>query len=342
MAGEWKEEEESGKWKETHSSHHSLDSFITLGELLIMRTFIVSLVVAATLIGTTTQARVWTDSSGNYSLEGDLVAFDGSDLVLQKADKTLVGVDLEQLSKEDQEYVKSQQAKEDLDKAGKGEQTWEMRNGLKVLGKVVDYMRRDVTFRMFRGTIYVNDQKFENLPEVYQRIAPLVAAHFTERDITDRAGLFDWLRRRRGEPETFTTEGVLLELPNGNHYAVPFFLFSDKALAALKPGWDRWAASEQKYEDQKESALYLQSQAQAFQQSAERTAQFQKLQLQLQGYTAGLFSLWEVVLYPNPGTPGTALSVVVPGRDSRQASITAMERNPGYTVGPIARVNRQF
>lgn len=307
-----------------------------------MLRFTVFFVFAAIWFGLNAQARVWTDSTGNYSLEGDLVAFDGADLVLQKADNTLVGVDLEQLSEKDQEYVKSKEAKDTLDQKGKGEHAWEMRNGLKVIGKVVDYMRRDVTFRMFRGTIYVNDQKFENLPEVYQKITPLVAAHFTERNITDRAGLFDWLRRRRGEPETFTTEGVLLELPNGNHYAVPFFLFSDKALLALKPGWDRWAASAQEYEDQQESALYLQSQAQAFQEDAQRTAEFQKLQLQLQGYTAGLFSLWEVVLYPNPGTPGTALSVVVPGRDSRQASITAMERNPGYSVGPVARVNRQF
>lgn len=308
----------------------------------IMRRFAISLVLVVGCFAMNVHAREWTDASGNYSLEGDLVAFDGSDLVLQKADKTLVGVDLEQLSEKDQEYVKSQEVKDELEKKGKAEHVWEMRNGLKVIGKVVDYMRRDVTFRMSRGTIYVNDQKFENLPEVYQKIAPLVAAHFTEREITDRAGLFDWLRRRRGEPETFTTEGVLLELPNENHYAVPFFLFSDKALQSLKPGWDRWLAAAEKYEAQQESSLYLQSQAQAFQQDQERTAQFQKLQLQLQAYTAGLFSLWEVVLYPNPGTPGTALSVVVPGRDSRQASFTALERNPGYSIGPVARVNRQF
>ncbi|TWU29873.1 SHD1 domain-containing protein [Bythopirellula polymerisocia] len=307
-----------------------------------MLRFMISMVLAATWFGLNADARVWTDKSGNYSLEGDLVAFDGADVVIQKTDKTLVGVDMEQLSEKDQEYAKSEEAKIALEKAGKGDQVWEMRNGLKVIGKVVDYMRRDVTFRMARGTIFVNDVKFENLPEVYQKIAPLVAAHFTERDITDRAGLFDWLRRVRGAPQTFTTEGVLMELSNGNHYAVPFFLFSEKALLALKPGWDRWAASAQKYEDQQESALYLQSQAQAFQQSAEQTAQFQKLQLQLQAYTAGMFSLWEVVLYPNQGTPGTALSVVVPGRNSRQAQITAMEQNPGYSLGPVARVNRQF
>ncbi len=302
----------------------------------------VPVLLAVTSFGLNAQARVWTDKTGNYSLEADLVAFDGSDLVLQKADKTLVGVDMEQLSEKDQEYAKSQEAKDALEKLGSAEHVWEMRNGLKVIGKVVDYMRRDVTFRMFRGTIYVNDHKFENLPEVYQKIAPLVAAHYTGRDITDRAGLFDWLKRVKGAPQTFTTEGVLLELPNGNHYAVPFFLFSDKALQSLKPGWDRWVASAENYEAQQESALYLQSQAHAYQQDAERTAQFQKLQLQLQAYTAGLFSLWEVVLYPNRGTPGTALSVVVPARDSRQAQITAMEQNPGYSLGPVARVNRQY
>ncbi len=39
-----------------------------------MRLSVVSLVIIATLFLTTAQARVWTDKSGNYSLEADLVA----------------------------------------------------------------------------------------------------------------------------------------------------------------------------------------------------------------------------------------------------------------------------
>jgi hypothetical protein len=284
--------------------------------------------------------RVWTDASGKYSFEADLIAFNETDLVLQKPDKTLVAVDFEQLSAEDQKYVQSKEAAEALDKLHAKKQIWKMRSGLEVIGNVVDYVRKDVTFSMTRGRIYVNDQQFENLTGIQQKVVPLVAAHFTGRDITDRAGLFDWLRRRRGEPITFTVEGVQMELENGDLYGVPFFLFSDQALAVLKPGWEQWAAKTSTFEQQQESELQLQTAAQSFHDGQAQTNQLLKMQLQLQAFQAGL--LWEVMLYPEAGTLGWPLYVVVPGRDSRQAGWNALAKNPGYTLGPIARVSPRF
>lgn len=306
-----------------------------------MLKFIFTLSLVFVVISTA-QARKWTDASGNYSFEGDLIAFNETDLVIQKADKTLVAVDLEQLSKGDQEYVTSKEAAAEVDKRKAKRQVWKMASGLEVIANVVDYIRKDVTFSMTRGKIYVNDTLFENLTGIQQRVATLVAAHFTGRPITDRAGLFDWLKRVRGAPQTFTCEGVQMELENGDLYAVPFFLFSEDALKALKPGWDQWAAKNATWEQQQESELRLQTQAQSFQEGQAQTNQLLKMQLQMQAFQAGLFSLWEVVLYPGPGVGGWPLSVVVPGRDSRQAAEAALANNPGYTVGPIARVNRQF
>jgi hypothetical protein len=316
-----------------------------MSEFSLTETFMFKfIVIATTLILTvsTAHARKWTDSSGNYSFEGDLIAFNETDLVIQKSDKTLVAVDLEQLSKADQEYVTSKEAAEAVDKRNAKQQVWKMASGLEVIADVVDYIRKDITFSMTRGKIYVNDTLFENLTGVQQRVVPLIAAQFTGRPITDRAGLFDWLKRVRGAPQTFTYEGVQMELDNGDLYAVPFFLFSPEALKVLKPGWDEWAAKHSTWEQQQESELRLQTQAQSFQEGQAQTNQLLKLQLQMQAYQAGLFSLWEVVLYPGPGVGGWPLSVVVPGRDSRQAAEAALANNPGYTVGPIARVNRQF
>src|SRR5690606_1071850 len=145
--------------------------------------------------------------------------------------------------------------------------------------------------------IYVNDVLFENLNGVQQAVAPLIAAHFTERDITDRAGLFDWLKRRKGEPETFTVEGVQMEMENGDLYAVPFFLFSYRALAVLKPGWDEWASQHATFEQQQETELRLQTAARSFQENQAQTNQLLKMQLHLQAYQSGL--LWEVMLIPN-------------------------------------------
>lgn len=287
-------------------------------------------------------AREWKDASGKYSFEADLIAYNETDLVLQKADKTLVAVDMEQLSAADQEYVKSKEAAEAVDKQGAKQQVWKMRSGLEVIGDVLDYVQKDVTFSMTRGKIYVNDQLFENLTGVQQKVVPAVAAHFTGRDITDKAGLFDWLKRRKGEPETFTCDGVQLEMENGDLYAVPFFLFSDEALKVLKPGWDEWSAKNATFAQQQETELRLQTQAQNFHDNQAETNQLLKMQLQMQAFDAGLFSLWEVMLYPNAGTGGWPLYVVVPGRDSRQAGFAALEKNPGYSLGPIARVNRQY
>jgi hypothetical protein len=284
------------------------------------------------------EARVWTDVSGNYTFEANLVAFNDTDLVLEKADKTLVAVDMEQLSAADQEYIKSKEAAEEVDKRGAKQQVWKMASGLEVIGDVVDYVQKEMTFSMSRGKIYVNDQLFENLTGIQQRVVPLIAAQFTKRPITDRAGLFDWLKRRKGEPETFTYDGVQMEMENGDLYAVPFFLFSDEALKVLKPGWEEWSSKHATFEQQQESELRLQTQAQG----GTETNQLLKMQLQMQAYQAGLFSLWEVMLYPGPNMSGWPLYVVVPGRNSAQAAEAALQKNPGYTVGPIARVNRQY
>jgi hypothetical protein len=245
---------------------------------------------------------------------------------------------MEQLSAADQEYIKSKEAAEDVDKRGAKQQVWKMASGLEVIGDVVDYVQKEMTFSMSRGKIYVNDQLFENLTGIQQRVVPLIAAQFTKRPITDRAGLFDWLKRRKGEPETFTYDGVQMEMENGDLYAVPFFLFSDEALKVLKPGWEEWSSKHATFEQQQESELRLQTQAQ----SGTETNQLLKMQLQMQAYQAGLFSLWEVMLYPGPNMTGWPLYVVVPGRNSAQAAEAALEKNPGYTVGPIARVNRQY
>lgn len=284
------------------------------------------------------EARVWTDVSGNYTFEANLVAFNDTDLVLEKADKTLVAVDMEQLSAADQEYIKSKEAAEEVDKRGAKQQVWKMASGLEVIGDVVDYVQKEMTFSMSRGKIYVNDQLFDNLTGIQQRVVPLIAAQFTKRPITDRAGLFDWLKRRKGEPETFTYDGVQMEMENGDLYAVPFFLFSDEALKVLKPGWEEWSSKHATFEQQQESELRLQTQAQG----GTETNQLLKMQLQMQAYQAGLFSLWEVMLYPGPNMSGWPLYVVVPGRNSAQAAEAALQKNPGYTVGPIARVNRQY
>lgn len=282
--------------------------------------------------------RTWTDKSGKYGVKAELVAYSEKDAILQRDDRRLVSIAIEDLSKEDQEFLKSKLAVQANEENLGKPQTWEMKSGLEVIGNVVDYTRRDVTVQRRRGKVYVNDRVFGNLPQVYQRIVPLVVSHFEENRVHDEKSLTAWLVHKKGEPQTYTCEGVVLELPSGDEYAIPFFLFSDASLELLQPGWQEWAAAQDDYEAQQDAAFRLQSLAAANQQNAEVNQQIARMQLGMQAVEVGATSLWEVMLYPGSGVGGPPLCVVVPGRDSRAASANAMQRNPGYTPGPVRKV----
>jgi hypothetical protein len=146
----------------------------------------------------------------------------------------------------------------------------------------------------------------------------------------------------RGEPRTFTCEGVLLELENGDEYGVPFFFFSADDLKILQPGWQRWLAAEKDRAKHEQESFLLQKQAQAYQQDRMIDRQIAMMQLQMQGYQAGLFDLWEVCMLPGPGVASPPLAVVVPARDSRSAAVEAVRSNPGFVVGPIRKVSRKY
>ena len=116
------------------------------------------------------EGRTWTDSTGAYRIEADLVGFNDSTVVLKKDNRQLVAFPIAKLSQEDRAYLKSKDAVEQARRSADAVQTWTTASGLKVVGRVVDYARKDITIQQRRGKTYVNDQLFANLPEVYQKL----------------------------------------------------------------------------------------------------------------------------------------------------------------------------
>jgi hypothetical protein len=286
--------------------------------------------------------RVWTDSTGYYHVKADLIAFNDTTVVLKKENRQLVAVPLTKLSQDDQSYLKSKEAAEQAHRSADAMQTWTMASGLKVVGRVVGYGKKDVTIQRRRGKIYVNDRLFDNLPEVYQKMLPKIVAHFEKTPIDDQRGLESWVMKLRGEPRTFTCEGVILELENGDEYGIPFFFFSEDDLKILRPGWTRWLAAEQDRNRRDQESFLVQTQAQAYQQDRMVNQQIAMMQLQMEGYQAGLFDLWEVQLFPGPGVASPPLIVVVPGRDSRYAAAEAVRLHPGFVAGAVGKVRRYY
>jgi hypothetical protein len=117
-------------------------------------------------------------------------------------------------------------------------------------------------------------------------------------------------------------------------------MFSDEDLNLLKSRWGDWqsAANKNDYTRQEDHAFLLRSLAMARHRDQQVNREIAMMQLQLQAVQAGVTSLWEVTLYPAAGRGGPPLWVVMPGRNSRQATEAALQRNPGYVAGPVRRV----
>ena len=281
-------------------------------------------------------AREWTDSTGKYKTEADLVAFNHEKVVLKREGKQLLSLPLDKLSQADREYLES------LDKdttRTPEQQTWTLRDGTKVIARVVGYARRDVTIQRRRARTYVNDRVFSNLPEIYRKMVPKIVAHFENVKLENERDFESWVLKQKGEPRTFKCEGVILELEGGDEYGVPFFFFSDQDLQVLKPGWDAWAAENADPDQRDDASFHLEAMAEAYQRDREVNQQVAQMQLMLQAVDAGVTSLWEVMIYPVPPQGFGPQIVVVPGRDSRQATQNALRQYPGARAGAARRVS---
>jgi hypothetical protein len=308
-----------------------------------MRSALIAASLAATVLALETpgyvHAREWTDATGKYKVEADLVAVNETTAVLLKKDHELVSFALSDLSEADLEYLKSRETEAGADPFSEKKQKWTMKSGLEVIGSIVDYARKDVTIQRRRGRIYVNDRPFDNLPAIYRTMVPKIVGHFENTTLETDKDLQSWVIAQKGKARTFTCEGVILELENGDEYGVPFFFFSEDDLKVLQPGWERWTAVEKDEQEKEQERFRLESAAKAYQHDRMVQQEIAVMQLQLLAVATGATDLWEVRLLPSRAVGGPPLSVVVPAPDSRSASVLAAQKYPGYAVGPVRKAS---
>ncbi len=305
---------------------------------MLLRSLLLVVFLGLATCATAAEPREWSDVTGRYKVTATLVAASNTMAVLENEEKQLSAVEIEYLSDADKEYIaKWQEEQESTDP--QAPYVWTMRSGLQVKGWAIAYDRRDVTLQRHRGNLYVNDKRFDNLPVIYQKMIPRIVGHFENAEMESTEDLMAWARRQRAAPRTFTVDGVMLELENGDRYLVPFFFFSAKDMQLLQPGWDRWLAQRNEADAKERENFLLRAQTEAYHQNQQTQQQMSQLHLQLLAVNAGVVDLWRVALVPRPGTglmPGT---VIVPAQNSRDAAQAAMAAHPGYNVGPIARAN---
>lgn len=292
-----------------------------------------------TIASTAIHAREWNSANGHYQLQADLISFNDELAVLKKTDGTMVAVELKELSKSDLEFLASKESKTSQKKSADEMQTWTSADGMKVRGRVIAFGRKELTVVRKTGKVYVNDKLFSELDDLHQRLVLKIVSKLENAVLDDEEKLTDWAKKQRGEPKTYTLEGVMMALESGDEIGVPFFLFSKSDLEILQPGWQRWLKSEEDPSSRSEESFLVRSAAMAYQQDRAAKRQIEMLKLNLLGAATGVVNIWEVGLRPGPRTYGRPTSVLVSAQNSNQATQIALRGHPGYVVYGVRKAS---
>lgn len=285
--------------------------------------------------------RRWTDPMGRVVVEGEYFAANEGTVVIRKPTGELLGVDLLELSAADQEFVAARRQTELDAKRADPEldlwkpHVWTMRDGTTFRGEVVAFGRREVTFRRNTGVTMVNETPYSRLEPFYQKLVLLIVAEFADPSVKTERDLTLWARSLRGQPKTFTVEGVLLRLEDDRELPIPFFVLSRADMAFLRPGWEQWKSENATYEARQREDFLLQVQADQYQADRAQAQQIQMMKLEMMAAATGLTRFWEVQLLPGPGVWARPLSVVVSARDNVTAQQMAMMQYPGFVAGAV-------
>ncbi|WP_404309597.1 SHD1 domain-containing protein [Neorhodopirellula lusitana] len=311
------------------------------------RVFLFLMFAASLVASPAVMARTWTSSSGDYSLEADAVAFNDHSVILKRSTGKLVSVQLDELSEQDRNFVKSKELGQQLSTDIEQMQTWTSKDGVSIRGRVLAYGKKDMTVVRQRGKEVVNGKPFDEFTPLHQRLILRILSELENQEFANEHELNKWAKTLEGQTKVYPLEGVLMQLESGDKIAVPFFLFGKKELDVLKPGWNAWSSAHADDVAKQNESLMMQTEARQYQQQqnqqqqeSTQRQQIEILRLNMLAARTGLTSFWEVGLEPGPGVYGRRTSVMVTAQNSDIASQMVLSRYPGYRVFGVRRASR--
>ncbi len=299
-----------------------------------------TVVALISLLASSCYGRQWTSAAGGFTIDAEAISFNDKLVVLKKTTGELVAVELAELSKVDQDFVKSKEAADAEKKSADVMQTWTAKDGMKVRGRVLAYGRKDLSIHRKLGQVLINEQKFSKLDPLHQRLVLRIFSELEQTKIEDEKQLEEWAKTLGAAPKTYTLEGVLFELESGDEIGVPFFLFAPEELAILEPGWELWKERAESDESRSRESFLVRSAAMAYQRDRAANQQIEMLKLDLLGAVAGVTAIWQVGLAPGPRTFGRPMTVMVTAQNSEIATQMALQRYPGYVLIGVRRASR--
>ena len=289
-------------------------------------------------------ARDWSDVTGKHKFVGDLIAANNETAVIRTKRGNLEAYIVNQLSEADQAFVKEYVASQPLETDPEKMHTWTGRDGLKFRGRVLGYGSKVVNIDFESGGIKVNKKRITELDEIYRKMVPRVVAEFDDETVKTEQDLRRWGQKLKGKPKSFTIDGVMMQLSDGEEIAVPLFMFSDEERAVLEEGWATWHAEATVEEDRNRESFLAQASAAEYQRNQQAEAktdrQIQLMQLGMMAVNSGITNLWQVQMMPRPGVQARSMVVVIPAGNSAQASSLAVQKYPGFVPGAIRQMHR--
>ncbi len=329
---------------------HVLTFAITRTAMQLLKPFRSALILTAIVSLSSTgpgaqnlSAREWTDASGTYKFDGDLIAASDETIVLRRKAGELEAYRTEQLSESDRTFLKEHLESQKENKPPEEMQTWTGREGLKFRGRVIGYGSKPVVLSHARGKTQINGKSIEELDQLYQFMVPKIVAEYDDKSVMTINDLGLWGRKLRGKEKSFNIDGVMMILENGEKVAAPLFLFSSEERALLEQGWENWNAESTHEAEKKREEFLTQTAAQEYQKSLAQQAQvnqrIQIMQLEMLAVNSGIVQVWEVQLIPLAGVAARSFSVVVPAQNSLTARMLAEQKYPGFGSAAVRQLN---
>lgn len=86
-----------------------------------------------------------------------IIAYNAEEAIIKKANGDLIAFRFADLSEADREFLESKESADMVRTQANRLQNWTFRGGYRAAGRLVDYIRKDVTLVRKRGRVYVND-----------------------------------------------------------------------------------------------------------------------------------------------------------------------------------------
>lgn len=223
---------------------------------------------------------------------------------------------------------------------------WRLTDGQRIQGEFMGFDLKPLSIKRALSEVYVGGVLFSQLDPIYKHILPMTIAHLENAKIDDVRDIEKWLIKSGPGPWTYKLEAVIIETPNRGSVAIPTFLLDKSVSDAIAVPLLRWRealASQVSEEDRnsffdRERFMTRASMAaQVADADVERQARY--MRLELLAVASGAMDLWNVALLPNSGY-AYPYHVLVPGQNSDEAGVAAIQRYPNYTVGGITKHTR--